>query len=230
MNQSNNNKSLKQLAQSARQNPDCTERASELRTARLERSRQLGIVVSLPDADVLYAYTWTLSDRGYAKARVNGKSVQLHVLIHSRMTGKDIMTYSGQKDAVRHISNLNKLDCRRDNLYVEQGQLLNSRELNRAIHSNNTSGVSGVYWNVQANRWKLQLGLEGTPIYFGLYSDLEEAKFVRDALVGYRMTCTEQGMNRDDTLTGMKARVKGLRAAWSDLNASFAITLFDEMS
>ena len=45
-------------------------------------------------------------------------------------------------------------------------------QLNRAKQSNNTSGVTGVRWHTQRNRWRAQFRDE----YLGLFETIEEAE------------------------------------------------------
>lgn len=50
------------------------------------------------------------------------------------------------------------------------------------IPVNNTSGGIGVSWSKLHNKWRVKLGHNGSPVYGGLYSDLNEAIAVRDKL------------------------------------------------
>jgi hypothetical protein len=50
---------------------------------------------------------------------------------------------------------------------------------NKGIAKNNTSGVSGVYWNGRAKRWYAQIGGGKTKKRLGCYKTLEEAVTIR---------------------------------------------------
>ena len=229
MSNDNNTPSISSLAAQLNANPDCVAAQHRLMEARMNRSIELDLTVSPEDAELLYQHTWGLT-RGYAQAwvEVNGKmlSIGLHKMVHSRMTGRELSSYA-RRDHVRHISNENKLDCRRENIHAATGATRNQRELNRKTQKNNSSGVSGVCWSKKSSKWLLSLKIDGKQVAFGFYTDLDEAKFVRDALVGYRMQCCEQGMNRDDTITSMKLLKDNARKAWSSLGLNDDVSMRD---
>ena len=229
-NESNNNPSIGSLATKLQHNPDDVAAQRRLMAARLDRSIELGLIVSPEDADLLYSYTWSLKAGEYAQTGINGKFVGLHKLVHSRMTGRSLDSYSSS-DHVRHVERGNGLDCRRENLHVETGAKANQRETNRGMRSDNTSGVSGVVKHASGN-WRLQLVVTGPNerirVSLGYYSDLDEATFVRNALVDLRASLP-QDISAAEANTILKAKRDELRAAWAELDATFAITLFDDM-
>jgi len=47
--------------------------------------------------------------------------------------------------------------------------------------SNNTSGVAGVCWNKERNKWGARITVDGERIYLGLFSDLADAATARAA-------------------------------------------------
>jgi hypothetical protein len=49
----------------------------------------------------------------------------------------------------------------------------------RPQRSGKDSGVKGVVWDKENNKWRAQIGLQGKHIHLGRYSDLEEAIRVR---------------------------------------------------
>lgn len=46
---------------------------------------------------------------------------------------------------------------------------------NSALHSNNTSGCNGVFWNTARNRWQCRLKVQGKQIHGGFFCTKEEA-------------------------------------------------------
>jgi hypothetical protein len=52
-------------------------------------------------------------------------------------------------------------------------------DFNRQISSNNTSGVKGVTWHKQKQKWQAQMKINGKSIHIGHYKTLEEAKQAR---------------------------------------------------
>ena len=79
------------------------------------------------------------------------------------------------KIEVDHI-NHNRLDNRKSNLRIVTRQ---ENMYNKSEYKNNTSGVKGVKWNKDRQKWQVQINHNKKRIHLGLYSDLEEAKQVR---------------------------------------------------
>ena len=77
---------------------------------------------------------------------------------------------------VDHI-NGDGLDNRRLNLRVVTQQQ-NKRNLGGAL-TNSKSGVRGVYWHKQRNKWAAAIRHNGKNISLGLYDDLEKAREAR---------------------------------------------------
>jgi len=51
--------------------------------------------------------------------------------------------------------------------------------MNRDLQSNNTSGVVGVHWHKQSNKWYAHITINKKDIFLGLFDDLEEARKIR---------------------------------------------------
>lgn len=49
---------------------------------------------------------------------------------------------------------------------------------NMRIPSNNTSGVKGVHWNEDTNKWAAKISINGKQKWLGLYDDIELAELV----------------------------------------------------
>jgi hypothetical protein len=49
--------------------------------------------------------------------------------------------------------------------------------MNRTMHSNNTSGVIGVAWNIKVNKWRVKIKSK----HIGYFDDLEDAREARKA-------------------------------------------------
>lgn len=46
---------------------------------------------------------------------------------------------------------------------------------NQRMQRNNTSGVTGVYWDKSAGKWKAQIGIDGKNKSLGYFTDIDEA-------------------------------------------------------
>jgi hypothetical protein len=106
------------------------------------------------------------SKQGYLIAKVNGKNYYLH-----RLAWLYIYGYF-PKNCIDHI-NGNKSDNRLSNL---REATLSQNNCNQNISSKNTSGIKGVCWDKNNNKWKVSLAINGKSKHIGLYKDLEIAK------------------------------------------------------
>ena len=78
-------------------------------------------------------------------------------------------------EVVDHI-NGNPADNRKSNLRITT-QAKNT--INKAIPSNNKSGIMGVSWDKQRNKWISEIKMDSIKCYLGRYNELEDAVFAR---------------------------------------------------
>lgn len=102
---------------------------------------------------------------GYSAVRVNGKEIAVHRFI-SKPSGAEV---------VDHI-NRNKKDNRSINL----------RNTNKSVNAfncdrrkTNKSGVTGVWWRKDTNRWSAEIKKDGKKISLGCFGSFEEAVIAR---------------------------------------------------
>ncbi len=120
----------------------------------------------------LLKYTWRLRKRGYVYRKYQGKEIWLHNEIMQPPEGY----------VVDHI-NGNTLDNTRENLRVCT-QLDNMKNLKLNIR--NTSGVTGVNWRKDIQKWRAFIQVEGKFISLGTYTNKEDAiKARKEAEVKY---------------------------------------------
>ena len=116
-------------------------------------------MIDLECIDLVKRHKWTCKDNLYVHC--SNINTYLHRFL---MNPSDDLV-------VDHI-NRNPLDNRRCNLRVCTQQ---ENQFNHSIPCNNTSGVMGVSWNKNANKWTAQIHVNGKVIYLGAYNTKEEA-------------------------------------------------------
>lgn len=102
---------------------------------------------------------------GYLSLTVKGKYYLVHRLIFLYMTGR-FPTF--QVDHINGIKNDNRWENLRE---VTAAQ----NQHNIGLSRNNTSGVKGVYWSSDKNKWRAGVKLNGRRIHVGDFKCLEEA-------------------------------------------------------
>jgi HNH endonuclease len=96
--------------------------------------------------------------------RVNSKLIHTHRII--------FLMFHGYIPAMIDHINRNKDDNRIENLReVTKSQ----NELNKGISKRNTSGIKGVTFDKDLNKWKAQLYIDGKVTHLGVFKDKQEA-------------------------------------------------------
>lgn len=121
------------------------------------------------DYHLIKDYCWRISTCGYVQTvdPVDGKVKMIHRIILGMYDDEQY-----ENSDVDHIDG-NTIDNRKSNLRIVTRSQNN---MNRKLQSNNTSGITGVVFNNQNNKWHAQIGLNHKTIHLGNYSSFEEAK------------------------------------------------------
>ena len=119
----------------------------------------------LEDYDLISDRCWYVNANGYLTAKRNNVSILLH----------RIVTHCPNDMKVDHI-NHNKLDNRKVNLRVCT-DMENSK--NKGLRKDNKSGVTGVVWNNDKNKWTVNIRCNNKRMYLGAYDDFDTAVKVR---------------------------------------------------
>ena len=105
-----------------------------------------------------------INGHGYRVIKIDGKLYQCHRLVFLYHNGY-IPKY------IDHI-NRNKLDNSIDNL---RGCTISQNGCNRLKQKNNSTGVKGVYWREDRQKYQAEIQINGKANYLGLFYDLKDA-------------------------------------------------------
>lgn len=117
--------------------------------------------IDLDDVDRCKEHCWS-DGKGYVSS---SKGLRLHRFI---MNCPDNLV-------VDHIYH-DTLDNRKSQLRICTGQ---QNAINQKLRQDNTSGVKGISWCNQANKWRVQIKKHGNRIHIGYFYDIEEARQAR---------------------------------------------------
>mgnify|MGYP004688073873 CR=1 FL=1 len=113
------------------------------------------------DFEKINGYCWRMGSEGYIQTSVNGKTKLLHRIIMN--ASKEIL--------VDHKHGI-KTDNRKSELRFankhQNGQ-------NHKVYSSNTSGVTGVHFHKETNKFMARIKVNGKYKYLGLYENIEDA-------------------------------------------------------
>ena len=139
--------------------------------------------VTINSRAIAGAVAGSITYYGYITISVDGKSYRAHRLAFLYMEG-----YLPEQD-VDHINRI-KTCNRWDNLRHVSRQCNNR---NSSIRATNTSGVVGVNWNDERQRWCAQIRGEGSKINLGYFihkGDAIEARWEGEKKYNYPGCCT----------------------------------------
>ena len=110
---------------------------------------------------------------GYVYIGIDGKFYLGHRLAYFMGTGEDPLALT-----VDHVDPRNKSDNRISNLRLAT---LAEQSRNMPERSDNTSGITGVRWKKQANKWQSRITVGGKLVHIGYFTDFDEAVRARKA-------------------------------------------------
>lgn len=115
------------------------------------------IYFDIEDAEKILRYSWGVAPNGYPVATINNKKITLHTFLG--------FSYHDH-------NNRNKLDNRKINLIPCTAS---NNSINQKVPSNNTSGIIGVGYHKQTNKWRARIVLNQKEISLGLFNNKEDA-------------------------------------------------------
>lgn len=120
-------------------------------------------LIDLQDLEKVIAKKWR-----YWKGRFytgNKQPISIHTFLMAPPSGYVVDHINGRTE-----------DNRRENLRVVKQQ---QNLLNKGLMTNNTSGVAGVGWDKQRQKWVSEIRMNGIKCYLGRYNDIADAVYVR---------------------------------------------------
>lgn len=105
----------------------------------------------------------------YRKIKVNNVAYPAHRLAWMYVHGREP---ENQIDHINKNMDDNSIKNLRDVTITENAQ-------NQRLASNNTSGITGVYWKESRKRWVVTIMVNGKVIFLGRYKNIGDAKTAR---------------------------------------------------
>lgn len=115
----------------------------------------------LEDYELVKNYTWHINAQGYVETQRNKKKIRMHRLIMNALDGEDV----DHKNRLRNYNLKNNLN------------IVSKKENNQnnSKYKNNTSGITGVAFDKNANAWQAYININGKRIYGGLFVNIDDA-------------------------------------------------------
>jgi hypothetical protein len=105
------------------------------------------------------------NNNGYRLLCINKQYIHAHRAIF-------IMHHGYSPEIVDHIDN-NKSNNKIENLRPATKA---ENAWNSKIHKHNTSGIRGVSWNKQTNKWRAAINVNGKALHLGRFNDIKDAE------------------------------------------------------
>lgn len=118
------------------------------------------------DFNLISKYTWTNTKDGYAITTVHVSPNEKYGLYMHKLIMENSDIYQ-----IDHIDG----NPRNNQKYNLRPALIQENSMNHKIHSNNTSGTSGVFYSNTSNKWVAKIGYKMKSITLGYYNTKEEA-------------------------------------------------------
>lgn len=143
----------------------------------------------LEDYDKIKDYCWYKTRQGYIKTSYQKNNIVMHKLVMGLYDNNNYDKYD-----VDHIYH-NKNDNRKSQLRLATRS---QNSMNCKVKSTNTSGVTGVSWDKDRNKWIANIKVNYKNIYLGRYDNIKDAiKARQDAEIKYFGEYRYKGDNND---------------------------------
>lgn len=150
----------------------------------------------------------SINSSGYKNVHLDGKFKYVH-----RLLAQAFIDNPENKAIIDHIDN----DPLNNNLENLRWATVSENNRNLKMNVKNTSGVKGVVFNKQSNKWQAQIQHNNKFYGLGLYNTLEDARTARQAVANIlfkeftnntEKQEIELNLNLKDIITSKKALVK----------------------
>ena len=137
------------------------------------------VYVDIEDFDSIKEYTWTCNKLGYVRTSYSVNYKKTQIMIHRLIMN---MTKDDRNIYIDHIDG-NPSNNRKYNLRIVTNQ---QNQYNATLAKSNTSGVKGVTFQKDTQKWRAAITINKEYKYLGEYTTKEEAIKVRqDAELKY---------------------------------------------
>lgn len=126
-------------------------------------NKDVDILVDDEDFEKLVKYSWCIVEKGFVRARVNGKKMLIHRFI------LNLTPYDPQVDHIDH----NRLNNCKSNLRLATNQ--QNQRNTRKPKGNYTSRFKGVHFSKRRGKWLARIFINKKAIYLGYYDNEEDA-------------------------------------------------------
>lgn len=109
-----------------------------------------------------------INDQGYRLISIDGETYRAHRLAWIYMTGEE-------PKEIDHVNGI-RSDNRFENLRNVSHQ---ENQKNMRMHKDNKSGISGVSWNKDKEKWRVRISVNGKETFLGYANHLFEAACLR---------------------------------------------------
>lgn len=123
----------------------------------------------LEDYDLIKNYCWHIDDKGYVKTNVYTNGKHEYLSMHR-------LVMNAHPDAIIDHKKHNTSDNRKQVLRVSND---NTNMFNHAIYRSNTSGVTGVNWDKDHNKWRARIWALGKTYNLGRFDNFDDAVMAR---------------------------------------------------
>ena len=121
------------------------------------------ILVDTEDYDKIKDIYWSVGQKGYVSGDNHGVKVRLHRFITDCPPNLKVDHMGGEKT---------RCDNRKSNLRISTDA---QNDMNKKIAKNNSSGVTGVGWNKEQQKWAAKIGVNRKRIFLGYYANFDDA-------------------------------------------------------